>query len=120
PTTTSTTTTTAGQTFSFMTKIGTTNCGSAGLTSPPAAPFSGEIDSDTAGTIKISDLGLGCLYIGGGSASIIPPGRIPDGETSKFSVSGGSSLGPSAGAGPADCTRGAGPGAHCGNTHAGP
>ena len=106
-----------GATLSFTTALGTANCGGGGLASPPAAPASGEIDSDTAGSSKISDLGLGCLYFGGGSATIVPPGRIPDGATSTLSVS-GSALSASAGTGPNDCTRGAGPSKKCANDNA--
>src|SRR5206468_1620010 len=73
PTTTTaapTTTTTLGpQSLRFTSKGGTPSCGSAGFNpSPASSPFSGEIDSDTAGTTKINDLGLGCLYVGGGKA----------------------------------------------------
>src|SRR5262249_58757227 len=77
---TSTTTTTLppplGQHLSFTTAVGTANCGSNQFSTPADPPFSGEIDSDTVGT-KITDLGLGCLYIGGCAAtvnpSLIPP-----------------------------------------------
>src|SRR5204862_74896 len=34
----------------FTNGTGTSSCGNAGLTIPPSAPVSGEIDSDTAGT----------------------------------------------------------------------
>jgi hypothetical protein len=98
--------------LSFVTGTGTTNCGSAGLASAPSAPFAGEIDSDTAGTTKISDLGLGCLYVGGGNANTIPPGPIPSGATSYFDVS-GTNLNASNGRSIYDCTKGAGPGKHC-------
>src|SRR5207245_1855119 len=64
----------------FTTVPGSSTCGGPGLASPaPAAPFSGEVDSDTAGTAKIVDLGLGCLYLGGGQATVIPPLRLPAG-----------------------------------------
>jgi hypothetical protein len=108
-----------GATLSFTTALGTANCGGGGLASPPAPPASGEIDSDTAGSSKISDLGLGCLYFGGGSGTIVPPGRIPDGATSVLSVS-GSTLSASAGSGRNDCTNGAGPSKKCANDNAEP
>jgi hypothetical protein len=102
--------------LSFTTTVGTTNCGPAGLTSSPSPPFSGEIDADTAGTTKISDLGLGCLYFGGGNGTVVPPGRIPDGAQSFLDVS-GSTLSASAGTSAANCTLGAGPTRHCVNNN---
>lgn len=124
PTTTTTTvgntTTTTGpppaNSLSFITGAGTTSCGTAGLGTPAAAPFSGEIDSDTAGTTKVKDLGLGCLYVGGGNATTIPPGPIPAGATSFFNVS-GTNLLASNGTSAYDCTKGTGPGKHCINAH---
>jgi hypothetical protein len=35
---------------------------------------------------KLYDLGAGCLYIGGGLASSVPPGPTPDGSTTIFGV----------------------------------
>jgi hypothetical protein len=102
--------------LSFTNIAGTTNCG--GITSnvtfnPPAsAPFSGEIDSDLACTTKIADLGLGCLYIGGGGATTVPPGGTPNGATQIFGIS-GNSLVANAGTSNLDCTKGAGPNKHC-------
>jgi len=96
--------------LAFTNSPGTTNCGSAGLVTGPAAPFSGEIDSDLACTTKISDLGLGCLYIGGGATNI-------------FDISGpnnAATLSASSGTSDLDCTKGAGPTSHCiGNTNTG-
>jgi hypothetical protein len=116
---TTTTTTTSIQEFTqlaFTNSAGTANCG--GITSnvtfnPPAsAPFSGEIDSDLACTTKIADLGLGCLYIGGGGATTVPPGATPNGATNIFNIS-GNTLTASSGTGKLDCTKGAGPSSHC-------
>jgi hypothetical protein len=122
-TTTSTTTTTLPPgTFGITTLTGSTNCGGGGLVPAPSGPFSGEIDSDMGGTTKIVDLGLGCLYIGGGGATSVPPSRIPDGATSIFGTSGTGSLNllANAGTSPANCTLGAGPGKHCiGGTNTG-
>jgi hypothetical protein len=120
-TTTSSTTTTStppGPTLTIMNTAGTADCGGAGLPPihPPSPPLSGEIDSDTAATTKISDLGLGCLYIGGGNNISTPASRIPDGSSSIFAVSGTGStrnLLVNTGTGPADCTVGAGPGKSC-------
>src|SRR5262245_12809609 len=107
---------TGGPSLSFTTAVGTANCGGAGLASPAAAPASGELDSDTAGSTKIADLGLGCLYFGGGGGTVVPPGRIPDGARSVLAVS-GSTLSAGAGTGPTDCTRGAGPARKCANNN---
>src|SRR5262245_12961181 len=57
----STTTTTMGSGFtrlSFTTATGTTSCGSGGLGTPPSAPSSGALASDTSCATKITDLGL--------------------------------------------------------------
>jgi hypothetical protein len=69
--------------------------------------------------VKISDLGLGCLYIGGGGATSVPPGATPDGATNIFNISGppnatilSASTGRPAG-NDLNCTVGAGPGRHC-------
>src|ERR1051326_2353103 len=70
----------------FTNGTGTSSCGNAGLSVGPSAPVSGEIDSDTAGTTKISDLGLGCLCFGGGAATVVACGAIPDGSTSTLDV----------------------------------
>ena len=109
--------------LAFTNSAGTTNCGgitnNVTFTPPTSAPFSGEIDSDLACTTKIADLGLGCLYIGGGGASIVPPGATPDGATNIFDIS-GTNLVASNGTGPRDCTKGAGPAKHCiGGTNTG-
>jgi hypothetical protein len=99
---------------------GTTSCGGPRFSPPAVAPFSGEVDG-TAG--KIGDLGLGCLYIGGGNATALPPATIPDGASSVLDVTAISgfalTLGGSAGSGATDCTQGAGPGKHCLNGNPG-
>jgi hypothetical protein len=102
--------------LAFSVSTGTTNCGAAGLATPPAAPTSGNVDSDTGCTTSITSLGLGCLYFGGGAATVIPPGAIPDGSTSLLNISGGTLTG--ANTGNSDtCTVGDGPGKHCVNGH---
>jgi len=103
--------------LSFTTGVGTAYCGGSGLIPTASAPFSGEIDLDTAGTTKIADLGLSCLYFGGGNGTVYPPVKPPDGATSTFTVS-GTSLSADAGTGPKDCTLGAGPGKQCVNNNA--
>ena len=118
--TTSSTTSTTGPTFSmlsFTTTAGTASCGSAGFSTPPASPTSGELDSDTACSASINALGLGCLYFGGGAATVVAGGRIPDGATSFLDITGATTLGPSAGTSPKNCTQGAGPGRHCVNNN---
>src|SRR5262249_17079840 len=59
----------------------------------------------------------GCLYFGGGKATIVPPGLIPDGSTEMYAITGPGTLGGSAGTGPKDCSMGPGPGKHCVNAH---
>jgi hypothetical protein len=109
---TTTTSTPPGPTLTITNVTGSSNCGGKGLSTPPSPPLSGEIDSDTAGTLKISDLGLGCLYIGGGNATTVPASLIPNGSSSIFTVS-GTNLSANTGTGPANCTVGFGPGMHC-------
>ena len=117
-TTTSTTTTTLppplGEHLSFTTTPGTANCGSGQLSTPPDPPLSGELDSDLVGT-KIVDLGLGCLYIGGGN-SAIAASNIPENATTILDTSDGSTLTASFGTGRADCSKGPQSSAHCLNS----
>ena len=117
-TTTSTTTTTTapplGQHLSFTTTAGTANCGSAMFSTPADPPLSGELDADAAGTTKLVDLGLGCLYIGGGN-SMIPGSQIPENATTILDSSDGSTLTASFGTGRADCSRGPEATQHCVN-----
>jgi hypothetical protein len=98
----------------FTTVPGTTSCGGAGLSPPAGAPTSGQLYSDTGASTPIAGgaLGLGCLYIGGGNATSVPPDQIPDQSTEILSVSGGT-LSANAGTGPADCTQGAAATKHC-------
>src|SRR5262249_17902992 len=122
-TSSSSSTTTTIQAFtklSFTTAIGTTSCGPAGLTTPPPMPVSGELDSDTGCATKIVDLGLGCLYFGGGNATIVAGGKIPDGAASFLSISAPGTLTGSAGTSNQNCTLGAGPGRHCINNNSSP
>src|SRR5207237_6225829 len=101
--------------LSFTVSPGTTSCGPAGLTAGgAAAPTSGQLFSDTACSTAVAtgQLGLGCLYFGGGGATNVPGGGIPDGSTSILNVR-DSNLG---GAGPGDpttCTAAAGPDTRC-------
>src|SRR5262245_41781324 len=113
-TTTSSTTTTTGPGFTrlaFTTAVGTTNCGGRKLSPAPTAPFSGAVYSDVACTTKLSDLGLGCLNIGGGSANV-QPAPIPDAARGIFGLSGANLVATTATA-RVNCTKGAGPGKHC-------
>jgi hypothetical protein len=125
-TVTTTTTTTlmcpavSGTKLAFTTAVGTSSCGPAGLATPPAAPLSGELDSDTSCSTKIADLGLGCLCFGGGGATIVACGKIPDGATSLLDISGPGTLAGSTGTSSNDCTKGAGPGKHCANNNSVP
>jgi hypothetical protein len=120
-TTTSTTTTTTppplGQHLSFTTVPGTSDCTINPGNSEPLPPFSGELDSDTAGTTKIADLGLGCLYIGGGSATVAPS-LIPDNSTTILNSPDGTTLTASSGTSRADCSTGPLATKHCVNNPA--
>jgi hypothetical protein len=124
-TTTTTETTTTSTTLApplgdhllFTTTAGTANCGGAKLDPPADAPFSGEIDSDTAGTTKLKDLGLGCLYIGGGIAQI-PASQTPENADNILESPDGSSLVASSGTGPRDCSKGPAATKHCVNNPA--
>src|SRR5207302_251701 len=104
-TTSSTTTTTLGPlSLKYTTAPGTSSCGGTGLSTPPTAPFSGEIDSDTACTAKLADLGSSCLYIGGGANSAVPGGPTPAGASSYLDVGPANTLVASMGTGKLDCT----------------
>lgn len=110
--TTSTTTPTASQLAITLTAA-TANCGGAGLSSPPSPPLSGQLDGSGG---KIVDLGLGCLYFGGGNNTSVPGAALPDGSTTILDVksANGSTLTLGAHAGPStECTQGAGPAKHC-------
>ncbi|HLY37033.1 MAG TPA: hypothetical protein VKU61_03285, partial [Candidatus Binatia bacterium] len=82
-TTSSTTTTTLiGTVLKFKTVPGTTSCGSAAFNPNPAsAPTNGQLFSDTGCSTMVAGaaLGRGCLYFGGGKATIVAGGKIPDG-----------------------------------------
>ena len=98
----------------FTNVAGSSSCGGPGLSPVPSAPFTGALFSDTgcATPTTPSDLGRGCLYIGGGNAKAIPPGGVPAGATNYLDIS-GSNLVASAGTGSLDCTKAAGPGKVC-------
>jgi hypothetical protein len=97
-------------TVPFTVTAGSPDCGGGAFNPPPAPPFSGEV-RDGQGA-KLADLGEGCLYTGG-----LQPIRIPAGNTAMLDVKGigllDVKLGGSDGNGPLDCTKGAGPDAHC-------
>src|SRR5206468_4181703 len=113
-TTSSTTTTTLGPlSLKYTTAPGTSSCGGTGLSTPPTAPFSGEIDSDTACTAKLADLGSSCLYIGGGANGAVPGGPTPAGASSYLDLGSGNALVASNGTGKLDCTKGSGPASEC-------
>src|SRR6185295_7033712 len=107
--------------ISFTVGNPTTDCGGRRVTPGPAAPVTGELDDGNA--VKLRDLGLGCLYLGGGQNGGLPPAAIPGGSKSVLDVSGASGLAltlvASAGTGPADCTLGSGPLRHCVNGNGG-
>jgi hypothetical protein len=100
----------------FTLTPGTSECGGSGFVPPPAPPHSGMLFGE--GSVAVADLGLGCLYFGGGGSGF-PPAKLATGSTSYLDVSGldpltlAATLAASEGNGPADCTRGAGPGRRC-------
>jgi hypothetical protein len=116
-TTTTTTVTTSTTTSTVAPPLGahllfTTTAGTDDCTANP--PFSGEVDSDVAGTTLVKSLGLGCLFIGGGNANI-PPSRIPENASSIFDSPDNTTLVASFGTGPRDCSRGPSATRHCVN-----
>lgn len=64
----------------------TEDCGFPGQGAGGQPPFTGELQDGTDTKVNGGDLGAGCLYIGGGLASIVPPGPTPDGSTTLFDV----------------------------------
>jgi len=69
--------------------------------------------------VATGQLGLGCLYFGGGGATNVPGGAIPDGSTSILNISGSTLSG--ADTGDRDtCTVRGGPGTHCINNNSMP
>lgn len=66
----------------------TLDCGFPGQGASGSAPFSGVLQDGTSTNIPNGDLGLGCLYIGGGQATIVPPGPTPNGSTTVLGVTG--------------------------------
>jgi hypothetical protein len=78
---------------------------------PATAPFGGELDD--AGLVKIADLGKGCLYFGGGSATAVPGGALPSTSFNILDITGASTLGPHVGAS-TSCTKGVLGTNHCG------
>lgn len=108
------TTTTTVPTLAFTIGNGTNNCGGAGLATPPAMPLSGSLLDGT--NTKIADLGLGCLYFGGGKNTNVPGGIIPTGSTTFFRIisQNGNAVILGGADGPrTSCTKGAGPNKHC-------
>jgi hypothetical protein len=100
--------------LSFTTIVGTSNCAGAGLNPVATAPFSGALFTNTGATTPVTggNLGLACLYIGGGAATTVAPLKIPDSATSMLQLS-GNTLSASAGTGPGNCTLGYAAGKHC-------
>jgi hypothetical protein len=101
----------------------TADCGFPGQGAPAAPPHTGDLRDGTDAVVANGQLGQGCLYIGGGLASIVPPGPTPDGSTNFFEVASCAgnalTLGPSANPNPRTCTRGPGTAKHCVNGHPG-
>ncbi len=102
---------------SFVTEVGTTDCGGPGHNPPALPPFSGSV-LDGNGMV-LANLGTGCLNVGGGLSNAIPPAPAPDGAEALLNVSTiqgtALTLAASDGNGLINCTRGAGPLKHCVN-----
>ena len=118
PTTTTTTTTTSTTTTTMPPPLGphlafTTTPGTANCTIPPDPPFSGELDSDTAGTTKIADLGLSAACTSAPERGAVPPSNIPENATSILDSADGTTLTASSGTGQRDCTLGPAATKHC-------
>jgi hypothetical protein len=101
----------------------TGNCGFPGQGDPASPPLSGELRDASNSVTTAGILGLGCLNIGGGLASIIPPGPFPDGSSTAFHVADCSgnplALQPADTGDPATCTLGPKATRHCANGHPG-
>src|SRR5688572_25298741 len=108
----------------FRTGAGTTDCGSVGLppSNPADPPFAGELQDGAGATLN--ELGLGCLYIGGGN-STVPGGVTPDNAPNTYAVDLICNAGDqlilqgSPGTSSRDCSLGAGPTRFCANGHPG-
>jgi len=99
----------------FTNSLGTLSCGGAkrvvdqGVWTDGDPPYSGQLlDENDA---VLGNLGLGCLFLGGGAAFNVPPGANPENATNTFAVSeicsdGTIELAPDVGTGPKDCTIG--------------
>ena len=96
---------------------GTQTCGQAALASGAVAPLSGEVRD--AGGAKLADLGLGCLYFGGGGNNVLVPGPFTNGFPIQLDAHcSGNQVQLAARSGPPQtCTKGPGPGRHCISGH---
>jgi hypothetical protein len=104
-------------------KVGspTTYCGFPGASDPAFPPFTGQLQDDMAA--NVSDLGAGCLYIGGGQAIVVPPGPVPDSSELYLAVDDCSqnnvNLSAAEGTSLANCSEGPAATLHCTNGHPG-
>jgi hypothetical protein len=118
-TTTSTTTTTTapplGLHYTFTSAPGTANCGGRGATADP--PLSGTLYTDVDLTAPLIDLGLACLYIGGGNGNV-SASSLPENAQTIFNTPDAQALLSSFGTGPRDCTKGPASTTHCLNNTA--
>jgi len=101
----------------------TISCGFPGQGDPALAPLSGELRDNTNTPTTAGELGLGCLYIGGGLAQSVPPGPTPDGSDTVLAVTDCSTntlaLGPADTRDSTTCTMGQKTSMHCTNGHPG-
>jgi hypothetical protein len=109
--------------LAFTLGLPTQDCGFPGQGAPASPPLSGQLLDGSDMPITNGELGLACLYIGGGLASIVPPGPTPDGSTTIIGIANCSvnnvTLEPAATGNPATCTVGLQTTKHCVNGHPG-
>ena len=101
----------------------TIDCGFPAQSVPASPPLAGELLDANGMPLFAGQLGLGCLYVGAGLASIVPPGATPAGAGSVFDVADCSAnpiaLGPSDTGDARSCTVGPAATRHCVNGHPG-
>ncbi len=109
--------------MSFKLGMPTDKCGFPGQGDPANPPLSGELRDQSDTKTPAGDLGLGCLFIGGGIASSVPPGPIPDGSDTVLGITDCSTnaltLGPADTHDARSCTIGPKVTTHCVNGHPG-
>lgn len=110
-------------TLAFELGTPTSYCGFPGADDNALPPLSGELRDGSDVKTDGGDLGLGCLYIGGGEAIVVPPGPTPDGSQTLLGVTDCSvnaiALEPADTGNSRNCTVGPTTSKHCVNGHPG-